>query len=256
MKCPICDGNATLVIKGKSLIYKCLESNCGKEVEREVIGKNSSNIKLRKIRERISKLVDSTEIPILISNIKKHRLENGLNQGEVSNALGVSPQRYGTIERCENIPTSIKIMEICRIYDLTFNDIYDIVYINEEQYKILNRLVAKVITKEQYRELEGKVNRVGDDSPNITIIEEDSNIELLEQEILNYEKETGITERKIFDNKRQQDAKDIVEIKKKLQKMDMDYTEYRKKQGAILKQKTVIDYYNWTVVKEIIGYKK
>lgn len=244
MKCPICGNNARLYIKDNNLIYKCLNINCDKEVEKEVVENNISNISLREVRERIEKILSSSDKTILISNIKRIRIDLDLNQGEVSRALGVSAQRYGTMERCDNIPTVSKLMDICNIYNMTLNDLYSIVTVTEEQYRILNRLVAKQdkITEEE-------------ENVNVIVLEEDKTIEELENKIAAYEKETGITERKIFDNEKDKDSDELVVIKKKLKKMDRELSSYRKKKNAILKQKTVIDYYNWNLAKDIIGYK-
>lgn len=247
MKCPICGNNARLYIKDNSLVYTCLNKNCNKEVEKEVVEKNVSNITTREIRERMKNMLNSSDKTILVSNIKKIRLELGLNQGEVSKALGISAQRYGTIERCDNTPTVSKLMDICNIYDISLNELYTIVTLKEEQYNILNSLIAK----------QEKINEDNDEDNdvNIIVLEEDKKIKELENEIIEYELKTGIRERKIFDNDKNKDSDELVKIKNKLKKMDAELSKYRKKQNTILKQKTVVDYYHWNLAKGLIGYK-
>lgn len=244
MKCPVCGNNARLYMKDNNLVYKCLNINCEKEVEKEVVENNISNISNREVRNRIEKILTSSDKVIVISNIKKKRIDLGLNQGEVSKALGVSAQRYGTIERCDNIPTVATLVDICYLYNSDYNDLYTIIVVTDEQYRKLNRLVAK----------QDKINEE-DDNTNVIVLEEDMNIEELEKKIAAFEEETGITERKIYDNEKDKDSEELVDIKKKLKKLDSELSNYRKKNNAILKQKKVIDYYHWNLAKDLIGYK-
>lgn len=244
MKCPMCGKNSRLFIKDNTLIYKCLNKDCEKEIEKEIAGNNISNIGLKGVRKRIEKILESSDRVILVSHIKRIRIDYGLNQGEVSRALGVSAQRYGTMERCDNIPTAAKLADICYVYGGDLDNLYSIVTLTKEQYKILNRLVAK---QDKIQDEEDNVN--------VILLEEDMYIEELENKIAAYEKETGITERKIFDNDKDKDSERLVEIKKNLKKMDAELSKYRKKKNAILKQKKVVDYYHWNLAKDIIGYK-
>lgn len=246
MKCPICGNNSWLHLDGNALMYKCLNKECGNITEKEVTAKNRSNIRLREDREHIKNIVKSNTKSILVSNIKKIRTDIGLNQGEVSQALGLSGQRYGTIERCDNIPTISKLMDLCNIYNVTFNDLFTITFVSEEQYKVLNRLVVK--EKKDITEEEKK----NDSSP--IVLQEDKTIDELEKKIADYEEEVGITERKIFNNDNNKDEPELIEIKKVLKKLDSELTTYRKKNNAVLKQGTVIDYYYWKLAKEKIGY--
>lgn len=240
MKCPICGNNARQYIKDKKLMYKCLNNDCRAEVEKETL-----NSELVYIRERIQNILNSSDKNILISNIKKIRIEIGLNQGEISQALGFSAQRYGTIERCDNIPTVSKLMDIANIYGISLNELYTTVTLNEDEYRKLNKLVVK----------QEKAD-VSDDTGTIIVIEEDNKIEELEKEIAQYELESGISERKIFDNDKNKDTEEVVEIKKTLKKLDSNLVNYRKKKNVVLKQGTIVDYYNWIVAKDLIGYKE
>lgn len=240
MKCPICGNNARQYIKDKKLMYKCLKRDCGAEVEKETV-----NTELVYIRDRINNILKSSDKNILISNIKKIRIEIGLNQGEISQALGFSAQRYGTIERCDNIPTVSKLMDIANIYNISIDEFYTIVTLTEEQYNKLNKLVVK----------QEKLDTSEEDNGTIVVIEEDKKIEELEKKISEYEAQTGILERKVFDNDKNKDSEDVVKIKNTLKKLDSDLVNYRKKNNVVLKQGTIVDYYNWISAKELIGYE-
>lgn len=244
MKCPVCGKNSRMELDPirNVLVYKCLNAECSQEVT-----KHNRNIRLEVTRMRLKKILESTDRNILISNIRKLRIDVGLNQVEISKALGVSAQRYGTIERCDNIPTISKLMDIAYIYDIGLEELYNVVTVSSEQYKRLNKLIAKgdISTLSTEEEIIKKI-----------ILEEDPEIEKLEKAIKEYEEKMKITERKIFATEKKKDSEDIVSIKKTLKKMDSDLVNYRKKKNAILNQGTMIDYYNWQVAKKIIGYEE
>ena len=222
------------------MYYYLHKKACGANVEKETV-----NTELVYIRERINNILKSSDKNILISNIKKIRIEIGLNQGEISQALGFSAQRYGTIERCDNIPTVSKLMDIANIYNISMDEFYTTVTLTEEQYNKLNKLVVK----------QEKQDTSEEDNGPIIIIEEDKNIEEMEKKITEYENKTGIIERKIFDNDKNKDSEEVVKIKNKLKKLDADLVNYRKKNNVVLKQGTIVDYYHWISAKELIGYE-
>ena len=51
--------------------------------------------------------------------------------------LGVSAQRYGTIDRCEHQPTIVMLMKLARLFNVSLNDLYSSTTITQEQYKKL-----------------------------------------------------------------------------------------------------------------------
>lgn len=238
MKCPICGSNARQYIKDSNILYKCLNNDCKAEVAKE-----TNNTRLQYVRNRIDNILKSSTKNILVSNIKKIRIETGLNQGEISQALGFSAQRYGTIERCDNVPTISKLVDITNIYDISLNELYNTVSLSEEEYEKLNILVVKQEKSDS------------SDNTNTITIEEDIKINELEKRIRDFENENGITERKIFKNDRNEDSEEVVELKQKLKELDSDLVKYRKKNNAVLRQGNIIDYYNWIIARDIIGYK-
>lgn len=215
-------------------IYKCTSKECNYEEIIIMKDKKARNKSLTEYREYAADLNSSAVIPLLISNIRKIRIDIGLGQGEASRNLGVTAQRYGTIERCENIPTTIILMRLVRLFNVSFNDLYDIVEVTQEQFNSIKNLVA-----------------LSEDNRNEFKLKVDNNFTELEKEITEYEKESGITERKIF---KKSDNERVVKIKTKLKELDTNYKIYREKAGAILNQDTVIDYYHWEEAVKIIGY--
>ena len=236
MKCPICGSNARQYIKNSNIVYKCLNNECKVEIEKE-----TNNTRLRYVRNRIDSILKSNTRNILVSNIKKIRIETGLNQGEISQALGFSAQRYGTIERCDNVPTISKLVDITNIYDISLNELYNTVSLSEEEYAKLNILVVKQ-----------EKNDSSDNGNTSIIIEEDKKINELEKKIRDFENESGITERKIFKNERNEDSEEVVKLQKKLKELDSELVTYRKKNNAVLRQGNIVDYYNWIIAKELI----
>lgn len=217
-------------------IYKCINNECGYEESIVIKDKKSIKKNLTEYREYADGLNNSKEIPLLISNIRKIRTDIGLGQGEASRNLKVTAQRYGTIERCQNIPTSILLMRLSRLFNVTLNDLYDIVEVSQEQYDKIKALVC--VTEDNRKEVKLEIN---------------NKFKELENSIAAYEKETGITERKIYKNI---DGEEVIKVKTKLKELDTEYKKYREQSGAILNQDTVIDYYFWNEAIKIIGYEK
>lgn len=128
-------------------------------------------------------------------------------------------------------------MKLCKIFNVTFNDLYEIVELAPEQYDKLHLLVNK-----------GKDDNI--------MLSFDLEIKEREEKIKDFEEEHGITERKVFQNERVQDDEETIVLKEKLKALDKEYTEYIKKAGGVLKQKSVIDYYHWQEAKKIIGFEE
>lgn len=239
MKCKHCGGNATIRFEDGRPMVICLEDNCGKSYIKypDLFEKEEESLRLK---DHITNLTKSKDVPILISKIKKIRREIGLgdiDQNSVSESLGVTPQRYGNIERCDNTPTITLLMKLCKIFNVTFNDLYEIVELAPEQYDKLHLLVNK-----------GKDDNI--------MLSFDLEIKEREEKIKEFEEEHGITERKVFQNERVQDDEETIVLKEKLKALDKEYTEYIKKAGGVLKQKSVIDYYHWQEAKKIIGFQE
>lgn len=231
MICSICGSECVSKFnKENNIVFVCKNESCRNETVVKI--KDDSEAKFKAHADKIK---SSNKIHIIISNIKKIRLETGydISQEDIGNYLNITNQRYGAIERCNNIPTIIKLVDLAIIFNSSLSDFYDIVYISKEQFDKLNSLSATSIENE------------------ILKIEVNPTYEKMEKEIASYEEKYDITEHRIYKNI---DSPEIIKIKTKIQKLENDYTAYRKKTAAILKQKKVIDYYVWQQAKDIIGY--
>lgn len=88
-----------------------------------------------KKREITLEIMQNTdEVPLQISNLKNIRLEKKLSQKQVGNALGVTEQRYGAIERNTNTPTVFTVSQIASILDVGPEELYQLVYISKKFY--------------------------------------------------------------------------------------------------------------------------
>lgn len=235
--CKKCGKNARLLFKNDNIVIKCLNPSCGitykTNIENDKYNKvGVGNHKTSNINKyNINKMKNSTDVPIVISNIKKIRLSVRSTQQDISNVLNVSVQRYGTIERCESIPTIVALTPICLYYGASLSDMYTTLFISKEQYETLKYLVV-------------------DNDENISYSDE---LKEKEYEIKKLEEETGITDRKVYNNSREKDSKEVAEIKKQLQILDEEYKKLRKNVGAILQQGMVVDYFNYELAKEYLN---
>ena len=220
MLCPYCQGYAELKwnTKREKPVLKCLSSSCKKVT---VID--------------ISKYSDTSN-KNYIPNISNEYLENFNSITTLSTAISkklhFSVQRYMNIERCDNMPSVMIAGKVCKVFGVTLNDMYDYIQLSKEQYDTLSTLVFKNINGEN-------------------VIVKDEHIRELAYKIAEFEKQTGIVERRIY-KKVNVDSPDIVEKKLKLQEMDKEFAKYCKSVNAILKHKCVLDYYEWELVKNIV----
>lgn len=223
MDCPKCGKNAIQFIKDNKLVYKCLDRECGAETDKVLFGEDDNKIENVSNNNKFElNELGSGEVSILISNLKKIRTSMGYNQTEVSEKLGISTQRYGAIERCYNIPTISKVMDIAYVYGASFDDLYTGIRISRGKYNILKFIIAKP-DGESY------------------ILEIDNSLMNMEAEINRYREDNNILDSRVF-------KEDSIALKKKklnFQKMESTYKDYRKKKLAILKYNTVIDYFDW-----------
>lgn len=229
MLCEKCGTECISEILDSEIVFTCKNRKC--------TFKKSITVKNRSKEMKLKNIAKSNKNLIIVSNIKKLRFlaGNEIGQGDISKCLNLSAQRYGAIERCDNIPTAIKLMEIAEVFKVTLNELYTKVYLTEEEYIKLTGLVAVYKDKDSFN-LEEKA----------ILIENDKKIK-------DYIKDNNIVDRRILKNV---DDKKTIEIKQQLQKMESDYTSLRKDLGAILKQKKVIDYYHWEQAKKMIGYSE
>lgn len=175
---------------------------------------------------------------IIVNNIKKIRTDANIDQNELAHCIDMFPQRYGNIERNDNIPSIITITSIALTLGVSYNDIYKPINTTKEQYDKMKYLTIKQLPGDKF------------------IIKEDLKIKEMELAIEKYEEEVGFNDRRIFNNSLNIDDEKTVQIKKNLQKMDKDFTDYKKKVCTVLKRGRIIDYYHWQEVKKIINFKE
>ncbi|MBS5926233.1 MAG: helix-turn-helix transcriptional regulator [Clostridium paraputrificum] len=236
-KCTVCGSNTRTILKDDTLVLQCLNEKCLAVQDFTISHVNQDDSKYAYYLDNLNN--DST-VQIIISNIKKLRLEKKRGQSTMAGYLGVSAQRYGTIDRCEHQPTIVMLMKLARLFNVSLNDLYSSTTITQEQYKKLSTLVL--------------VSR--DDSKLGSIrVKSDKNILKLQKEILDFERKTGVTTRKIYTKGPNKDNKEMVAIKSTLQAKDEKLSVYCKKNNQILKQKYVVDYYNFEAAKKLLGIK-
>lgn len=85
-------------------------------------------------------ITNKDAVPLLISNIKELRLNKKLNQRQIGDALGVTEQRYGAIERNTNTPTVLTALQIAYIMGEEANALYELIYISKSFYERLKDL--------------------------------------------------------------------------------------------------------------------
>ncbi len=87
--------------------------------------------------KKTERMQDSDYTPIIINYTKKLRLQTRLSQKMIGNALGVTEQRYGTIERNTNTPTVVTEHQIAAILGVKTDDLYKLIYISKSFYEDL-----------------------------------------------------------------------------------------------------------------------
>lgn len=238
MKCPKCGGNAMYRLKkiaGRDeyiSVAKCLDG-CKKEtpifLNNQKEDRKSHELK-KYIKNEINEYIKyksegKNDYPILISRVRQIRTKLGLGQVEVSKCLGVTAQRYGSIERCENNITISTLMELCLVFKVSLDDLFVIQHVSEDDY---NRI--------KYLSLVNKKDVVQD----YQAIKMKQSIIKFEEDIKKLESQPS----KVEFNK----------AKVELKKLKEEYKDYCKK-NLILKQKNIIDYSNWEKVVDYLSSK-
>lgn len=77
--------------------------------------------------------------PIIINKIKKMRLDRNLSQKQVGDALKVTEQRYGAIERNVNTPTVLISYQLADLFGVSADELYELIYVPIDFYnKLIN----------------------------------------------------------------------------------------------------------------------
>lgn len=120
--------------------YKCFD--CGyEEFEQDIINGIDKEVNLQKMLYKRKKGIESPIQPIMISKVKDARVAKEIQPRLMADVLGVSEQRYGSIERNNNTPNVFLALQLSKIMGVDIHDLYEIVYIPTPLYnklKVLN----------------------------------------------------------------------------------------------------------------------
>lgn len=141
--------------------YMC--TKCGHE---EIVASAEEN-KKASLSKKICEILQKGEISlILVNTVKQQREMRDVVQKDIGRALGVSEQRYGTIERNENTPTVYLAMVIALVLKTDVNNLYRIEAVNEtfrKKLECMNSSLEEIPGLEklmrQYAEVDSKYNQ-------------------------------------------------------------------------------------------------
>ena len=112
--------------------YTCIE--CGNEV----ISESSNDFIEQQLKSKKLKILSGKNIVHLtVSSLKRVRTNAYLSQKELGDALGVSEQRYGAIERNTNTPIITMALILANILGVELQDLYQLVDIPSDLHETL-----------------------------------------------------------------------------------------------------------------------
>ena len=234
--------------------YRC--GKCGNTHIDEDIKKYIEN---KLIVEELKYKTSQVKAFLLISKVKKVRLERKLVQKDAGKMLGISEQRYGVIERNSNIPLITLEHQLAYAFGVDINDLYEMVAITPEFYaKLLNMEIAE--DKKSKRGY--KFNYINE----LELLR--SKLNDIKNEIKNHQiqKKTYRHLAKTDPDKKKTANKHIAEIdevinKLKLEKngadnkggLEREIKQLLSKHNIIIKQEILIDYDDWIKVLDTYG---
>lgn len=220
---------------------KCL--NCGHIHIDEDTRKRIEDSRLVR-RAELMEARDYTHISI--NKTKEVRNITSLTQKMIGGALGVTEQRYGTIERSSNIPTITTASYLAAILDVDVSEIYESVFIKTSFYDKLRDM--------ELVEEDGKYNfRI-----NHELTDARNELYRLREVILQlgYSKRglksllrSGEITQEEMDKRIKDADKEIKRLKKEKEKAEQKVKDLES-DVLVLKQGEVIDYSDWVLLKE------
>lgn len=120
--------------------HKCFNCNIV-EFDEDIEKDLEKDVELQKMLHQRKKGKDSPIYPIMVSKVKNARLNQDLTPKDMADVLGVTEQRFGSIERNNNTPNVYIALQLEKIMSVDIHDLYEIVYIPtelHERLKILN----------------------------------------------------------------------------------------------------------------------
>lgn len=227
--------------------YQC--PNCGNIEPSEEV----ESYLEEKIFEKKSELLSELKIrPIYISNLKEIREKKGLSQRQVANVLGVAEQRFSAIERNVNTPTILITYALAHFFDVSSDDLYEMIYVSEKFYnKLLNLELIKTKNGVEFNYVEeaekarNGLSEIRDKIENINKELMKYRLKLKKGEIGKKEGEAGI--QAILKIKEEE----LTPVKKSLEKK---LKSLEKKYDFIVKQNHIISREDWNEIEK--HYKK
>lgn len=260
-KCEKCGGrlkpsliNYEKVILGDTIVIPKVEgyicSECGNtQIDKSI--ENRLQVKILEEKLKLKRKMKENSQAILVNKIKFIRNERDIPQKKIGEALRISEQRYGAIERNDNTPTIYTIKQLADTLGVPETELYDLVYIPIDIYNQLRNM------NDNFQVIEGLPEaREEFESYDFLYELEKEKLSVIEKELKKLNK-ANVGETKIKNEKR---IEDLLGLRKPLKEKIDDMREIRaeKKEKvdvlekeSILKQKYIIDYYTYQKVKRL-----
>ncbi|MCK9470655.1 MAG: type II toxin-antitoxin system MqsA family antitoxin [Bacilli bacterium] len=230
---------------------------CGKCGHSHIDKKVMNYINKRLMVEELKYKATQEKALILISKVKKVRLERGFSQKEAGEMLGFSEQRFGTIERNVNIPLVHIEHQLAKALNVEVKDLYEMIAITPEFH-------SKLVNLELIEKGNGEYtfNYIKE----IEQIRKELKDKRLELEKYNIEKRTYRYLARTDPKYKEKAEKKIEQINKKIEEIKIEKDGPDRKSGLekkfkdmlanyniVLKQEKIIDYDDWQKILETYG---
>lgn len=202
----------------------------------------------QQIKSEVLKIISKKDIEyITVSYLKRIRNQKGLSQKELGDALGVSEQRYGAIERNTNTPIISMTLILANFLGVGVQDLYKLVIVPKELYDKLLNYNSNLVTVEEVAQLRETVKNLRQD------LEDYNNLKRRYRYMLNdraISKEEADKKIKELDKK----INEIKAVKDGTKGLESDLKKLETKHSIIMKQESVMDIDDWEKVEK--KYKK
>lgn len=147
----------------KALGYKC--RGCGniefdEQFEKNIKAEIEGKIHQKAINASLKAKKSNDLVPIYVSKIKEVRNAKDISQRKLGEALNISEQRFGAIEKNNNIPNIFKALIIADILKVKVEDIYELVYIPENLYRKLLTMNTDLEVIDELEDLYNELDQV------------------------------------------------------------------------------------------------
>lgn len=231
--------------------YACSNPSC----DNRVISKEMEPyIKNQLIAEKLIILEKENIKKLYISNLGEIRLQRNLLQKQLGNALGVTEQRYGMIERNSNIPTFTTSKFLADILDVSTDDILKLVYVTDEFYQKIIHLELVYYDDgtyefkhiEELKKQRELVNELRNEIRNLNMEKRKYRVEMKRGNIT--KEEFRKEEERI--NKQKKEVQIIKDGKNKRGGEEAKLLELESKHNLVVKQGELIDSRDWEIIKK------